>query len=69
MRNKWQPYLFWILLAFLAIGFVFPATRLFVDRLRRNVLLAACVAALALNEVAFFSLQVIPFYRSGLFAR
>ncbi len=25
MRNKWQPYLFWILLAFLAIGFVYPA--------------------------------------------
>ncbi len=25
MRNKLQPYLFWILLAFLAVGFVYPA--------------------------------------------
>lgn len=25
MANKWQPYLFWILLAFLAIGLVYPA--------------------------------------------
>ncbi len=25
MRNRWQPYLFWLLLAFLAIGFVYPA--------------------------------------------
>jgi hypothetical protein len=79
--NSWEAYeiygqmratngrYFFAVFPFLAIGFVFPATRLFVDRLRRNVLLAACVAALALNEVAFFSLQVIPFYRSGLFAR
>ncbi len=25
MRNRWQPYLFWILLAFLALGFIYPA--------------------------------------------
>lgn len=25
MRNKWQPYLFWILLVFLAVGFIYPA--------------------------------------------
>jgi ferredoxin-type protein NapH len=25
MLNRWQPYLFWILLAFLALGFIYPA--------------------------------------------
>jgi ferredoxin-type protein NapH len=25
MKSRWQPYLFWILLAFLAIGLVYPA--------------------------------------------
>lgn len=79
--NSWEGYeiygqmratngrYFFAVLPFLAIGFVFPAARLVGDRRRRNLVLAVCAALLVVNEAAFFLLRVIPFYRSGPFAR
>jgi hypothetical protein len=79
--NSWEGYeiygqmratngrYFFAVLPFLAIAFVFPAARLIRDRRRRDLALAAVVAALLVTETLFFLFAAIPFYRSGPFSR
>lgn len=79
--NSWEGYeiygqmratngrYFFAVLPFLAIGFVFPAARWIRDRRRRDLVLAGCTLALVVDEALFFTLRVIPFYRSSPFTR
>jgi hypothetical protein len=54
---------FFAVLPFLVLAFVFPAARLLPKGRRRDIGLLALLAALFVNETAFFVLKVIPFYR------
>src|SRR5262249_51326512 len=76
--NSWEAYqiyghmratngrYFFAILPFLVFAFLFPVARLFPPRPGRNVVLAAVLALLFLDETAFFLLRVLPFYRSGV---
>jgi hypothetical protein len=52
-------------LPFLVLAFVFPAAGLLRRGPRRDAGLLALLAALFVNETAFFLLKVIPFYRGA----
>jgi hypothetical protein len=54
---------FFAVLPFLVLAFVFPAAGLLRKGRRRDIGLLALLAALFVNETAFFVLKVIPFYR------
>jgi len=54
---------FFAVLPFLVLAFVFPAAGLLPKGRRRDIGLLALLAALFVNETAFFLLKVIPFYR------
>jgi hypothetical protein len=54
---------FFAVLPFLVLAFVFPAARLLPKGRRRDIGLLALLAALFVNETAFFVLKVIPFYQ------
>ncbi len=54
---------FFAVLPFLILAFVFPAAGLLPKGRRRDIGLLALLAALFVNETAFFVLKVIPFYR------
>jgi hypothetical protein len=54
---------FFAVLPFLVLAFVFPAASLLRRGPRRDAGLLALLAALFVNETAFFVLKVIPFYR------
>jgi hypothetical protein len=54
---------FFAVLPFLVLAFVFPAASLLPKGRRRDIGLLALLAALFVNETAFFLLKVIPFYR------
>jgi asparagine N-glycosylation enzyme membrane subunit Stt3 len=56
---------FFAVLPFLVLAFVFPAVSLVPRGKRRDVGLIALVAALSVNETAFFLVKVIPFYRGS----
>jgi hypothetical protein len=54
---------FFAVLPFLLLAFVFPAASLLPKGRRRDIGLLALLAALFVNETAFFVLKVVPFYR------
>jgi hypothetical protein len=56
---------FFAVLPFLVLAFVFPAAALFRRGPGRDAALLALLAGLFVNEMAFFLLRVIPFYRAG----
>ena len=56
---------FFAVLPFLVLAFVFPAASLFPRRRWRDIGLLTLLAALFVNETAFFLLKVIPFYRGA----
>ena len=56
---------YFAVLPFLVLAFVLPAASLFSRGRRRDIGLLALLAALLVNETAFFLLKVIPFYGGG----
>jgi hypothetical protein len=56
---------FFAVLPFLVLAFVFPAAGLARRGRWRDIGLLALLAALFVNETAFFLVKVIPFYRAG----
>jgi hypothetical protein len=56
---------FFAILPFLGFAFLLPSGRLLRPGPWRNALLLALLAALFVNETAFFLLKVIPFYRGA----
>lgn len=56
---------FFAVLPFLVLAFVFPAVSLLRRGPRRDAGLLLLLAALFVNETAFFLARVIPFYRAG----
>lgn len=78
--NSWEAYsiygqmrathgrYFFAVLPFMVMGFLLPTGALVRQYPRRYLLLFGTVLALGVNEVAFFLLRVLPFYRSGAHA-
>ena len=60
---------FFAILPFLAMAWGLPAARRLVRMRAGGVLVLVPLAALFLDEAAFFLFRVIPFYRSGPFSR
>ncbi|MGH9399356.1 MAG: hypothetical protein ACRD00_03245, partial [Thermoanaerobaculia bacterium] len=56
---------FFAVLPFLAIAYFQPAALALPRGRRRGLVLAAVFAALLADEVAFFALRAVPFYRGG----
>ena len=56
---------FFAVLPFLGLGYFEPAALALSPGRRRHLALAAVFAALLLDELAFFLLRVVPFYRAG----
>ncbi len=77
LANSWEAFeiygemratngrYFFAVLPFLALASFFPALRLTRRSARRDFGLLLLLAALFVNEAAFFLLRVIPFYRSA----
>jgi 4-amino-4-deoxy-L-arabinose transferase-like glycosyltransferase len=56
---------FFAVLPFLGLGYFVPAALVLPPGQRRRLALAAVFAALCVDELAFFLLRVVPFYRAG----
>ena len=56
---------FFAVLPFLGLGYFEPAALALPAGRRRHLVLAAVFAALLLDEIVFFLLRVVPFYRAG----
>ena len=56
---------FFAVLPFLGLGYFVPAALALPGGRRRRLALAAVFAALFVDELAFFLLRVVPFYRAG----
>ncbi len=56
---------FFAVLPFLGLAFFTPAALALPSGRRRNLALAAVFTALLCDEIAFFLLRVVPFYRAG----
>jgi hypothetical protein len=56
---------FFAVLPFLALAYFEPAALAVPRGRRRGLVLALVFAALLADEVAFFALRVVPFYRAG----
>lgn len=56
---------FFAVLPFLGLAYFEPAALALPSGRRRHLVLAAVFAALFLDEIAFFLLRVVPFYRAG----
>jgi hypothetical protein len=75
--NSWEAYAiygqmratngryFFAVLPFLVLAFCLPFARFFRPTPRRDAVLAVVLAALFVNETAFFLFRVVPFYRAA----